>query len=226
MAGILPRPFGPSRKACLRSARANRLSGNRLARDRCECPRALHYIGRLPVTTPRCRFPQAPRSMSPMSFPDNKFDGPWWPRHRASGSRFHLNTRPGARMLQLRRLVTVAGILALLAGPLAAQVADVQVTPENLSIRVGERKSLYAAAFDRAGNVIPTARFTYRSSAPGIATVDAEGSVVGRAAGSAAIEVRAGTRTISVPVTVSGAGGSAPGGASGGAMAPNNTSRI
>ena len=127
-------------------------------------------------------------------------------------------------MLQLRRLVTVAGVLALLAGPIAAQVADVQVTPENLSIRVGERKSLYAAAFDRAGNVIPTARFTYRSSAPGIATVDADGAVVGRVAGSAAIEVRAGTRTISVPVTVSGAGGAVPGG--GGAIAPNNTSRI
>lgn len=129
-------------------------------------------------------------------------------------------------MRQLRRLVTVAGVLALLARPVAAQVADVQVTPENLSIRVGERKSLYAAAFDRAGNVIPTARFTYRSSAPGIATVDADGAVVGRASGSTAIEVRAGTRTISVPVTVSGAGAAVPGAGASGAMAPTNTSRI
>ena len=54
-------------------------------------------------------------------------------------------------MLQLRRLVTVAGVLALLAGPVAAQaVSELQVSPENLTLRVGERKSLFPAAFDRS----------------------------------------------------------------------------
>lgn len=130
-------------------------------------------------------------------------------------------------MLQLRRLVTVAGVLALLAGPAAAQtVSEVQVSPENLTMRVGERKSLFPAAFDRTGNVIPTTRFTYRSSAPSVASVDADGAVIGRAAGSATIEVRAGTRTVSVPVTVTGGGAVTSGGGASGAIAPNNTSRI
>ncbi|HVX89231.1 MAG TPA: Ig-like domain-containing protein [Gemmatimonadales bacterium] len=130
-------------------------------------------------------------------------------------------------MLQLRRLVTVAGVLALLAGPAAAQtVSEVQVSPENLALRVGERKSLFPAAFDRTGNVIPTTRFTYRSSAPGVASVDADGAVIGRSAGSATIEVRAGTRTVSVPVTVTGGGAAVSGGTPGGTIPPNNTSRI
>jgi Big-like domain-containing protein/WD40 repeat protein len=134
-------------------------------------------------------------------------------------------------MLQLRRLVTVAGVLVLLAGPAAAQaVSELQVSPENLTLRVGERKSLFPAAFDRSGNVIPTARFTYRSTAPGVASVDADGAVIGRAAGSTNIEVRAGTRSVTVPVTVSGsattAGGGAPAGLGGLGAAPANTNRI
>lgn len=132
-------------------------------------------------------------------------------------------------MLQLRRLVNVAGVLALLAGPVAAQaVSELQVSPENLTLRVGERKSLFPAAFDRSGNVIPTARFTYRSTAPAIASVDADGAVIGRGVGSTNIEVRAGTRSVTIPVSVS--GGSATGGTSATAgslpAAPANTNRI
>ncbi|MEO6067290.1 MAG: Ig-like domain-containing protein [Gemmatimonadales bacterium] len=132
-------------------------------------------------------------------------------------------------MLQLSRLVTVAGVLSLLAGSVAAQaVSELQVSPENLTLRVGERKSLFPAAFDRSGNVIPTARFTYRSTAPTIASVDADGAVVGRSAGTTNIEVRAGTRSVSVPVTVSGGagGGAQPGGSAGLPSAPSNTNRI
>ena len=134
-------------------------------------------------------------------------------------------------MLLLRRLVTVAGVLTLLASAAAAQaVSELQVSPENLTLRVGERKSLFPAAFDRSGNVIPTARFTYRSTAPAIASVDADGAVVGRAAGSTNVEVRAGTRSVTVPVTVSGSAGAVGGGAPsvGGTLpaAPANTSRI
>lgn len=134
-------------------------------------------------------------------------------------------------MFLLRRLVTVAGVLTLLASAAAAQaVSELQVSPENLTLRVGERKSLFPAAFDRSGNVIPTARFTYRSTAPAIASVDADGAVVGRAAGNTSVEVRAGTRSVTVPVTVAGSAGAVGGGAPsvGGTMpaAPANTSRI
>src|SRR5688572_28283190 len=109
-------------------------------------------------------------------------------------------------MYQLRRLMTVAGFLAALAGPVAAQqVNEVLVSPEHLALRVGERRALIPAAYDRIGNVVPTARFTYRSTNPAIAAVDAEGSVTGRGPGSATIEVISGTRRATVAVTVSGA---------------------
>jgi len=113
-------------------------------------------------------------------------------------------------MLQLRRLVTVAGVLSLLAGPVAAQITEVQVSPSAITLRVGERKSLFPAAFDRSGNVIPTARFTYSSSAPGVASVDAEGAVIGRGAGAATITVRGGGKSVTVAVSVSAPAPGAP----------------
>ena len=105
-------------------------------------------------------------------------------------------------MLRLRRLVTVAGALSLLVGPLAAQVSEVQVSPSAVTLRVGERKSLFPAAFDNRGNVIPTQRFTYSSSAPGVASVDAEGAIIGRGAGAATITVRGGGKSVTVAVSV------------------------
>ena len=115
-------------------------------------------------------------------------------------------------MFLLRRLVSVAGLLCLLAAPALAQVTEVQVSPTNLTLRVGERKSLFPAAFDRSGNVIPTARFTYSSSAPGVASVDPEGAVVGRGTGTATITVRNGGKSVSVTVNVNSA--AAPAGTS------------
>lgn len=128
-------------------------------------------------------------------------------------------------MLQLRRLAIAAGFLAALAGPVAAQqVNEVLVSPENLALRVGERRALIPAAYDRIGNVVPTARFTYRSTNSAIAAVDAEGTVIGRGAGSATIEVISGTRRASVAVTVSGAAGGP--GAVGSGVIPGNISRV
>lgn len=147
-----------------------------------------------------------------MSLPDNGLPDPGCPAIlRTAASRpFPIFDQVHA-MLQLRRLVTVAGFLSALAGPLAAQaVSDLLVSPENLALRVGERKALTATAFDRAGNVIPTARFTYRSVGPAVATVDAEGSVTGRSAGSTTIEIHAGSKLFTVAVNVS--AGAAPAG--------------
>src|SRR5688572_7362489 len=128
-------------------------------------------------------------------------------------------------MYQLRRLMTVAGFLAALAGPVAAQqVNEVLVSPEHLALRVGERRALIPAAYDRIGNVVPTARFTYRSTNPAIAAVDAEGSVTGRGPGSATIEVISGTRRATVAVTVTGAAGGPA--QVGGGVIPGNISRV
>ena len=140
-----------------------------------------------------------------MSFPDNGLPDPRTPRIlREAASRAFPIFDQVCAMFQLRRLVTVAGVLSALAGPVAAQaVNEVLASPENLSLRVGDRKALTATAFDRAGNVIPTARFTYRSLAPAIASVDIDGSVTGRSPGMTSVEVKAGTKTFTVAVNVS-----------------------
>ncbi|HET7042288.1 MAG TPA: Ig-like domain-containing protein, partial [Gemmatimonadales bacterium] len=128
-------------------------------------------------------------------------------------------------MFQLRRLVAVAGLLSALAGPAAAQaVNELLVSPENLALRVGDRKALTPTAFDRVGNVIPTARFTYRSLAPTVATVDGVGTVTGRSAGSTTIEVKSGTKIFTVAVNVSASPTGAVPGASG--AVPANIARL
>lgn len=85
--------------------------------------------------------------------------------------------------------------LALFAAPLAAQtVAEVQVAPPTISIKVGERYGLLATAYDRAGNVLPAARMTWMSNNIQIAKVDNNGTVIGVAPGLAIVEARAGQR--------------------------------
>src|SRR5438034_6217309 len=50
-------------------------------------------------------------------------------------------------------------------GALSAQnIAEVQVAPPSVTIRIGERSGLLATAFDRAGNVIPTVRIIWSSN--------------------------------------------------------------
>src|SRR5207237_1584878 len=78
---------------------------------------------------------------------------------------------------------------------LAAQnVAEVQVAPPSVTIRVGERTGLLATAFDRIGNVIPTIRLIWSSNNMNIAKVDNNGTVTGVSNGVAIIEARAGAR--------------------------------
>src|SRR5207302_10641447 len=63
---------------------------------------------------------------------------------------------------------------------LAAQnVAEVQVAPPSVTIKVGERTGLLATAFDRIGNVIPTVRVIWSSNNVQVARVDNNGTVSG-----------------------------------------------
>lgn len=104
--------------------------------------------------------------------------------------------------------------LGLLLPPmLAAQnvnVTEVQVAPPTVTLKVGERTGLLATAFDRIGNVIPTARFTWVSNNAQVARVDNNGTVTGVAAGVTIIEARVGTRKGQAAVQVMGGGGAAP----------------
>ncbi|MBI1967418.1 MAG: Ig-like domain-containing protein [Gemmatimonadetes bacterium] len=86
----------------------------------------------------------------------------------------------------------LAGVLAALFPAVAAtqNVAEVQVAPPTLTLKVGERSGLLATAFDRIGNVIPTVRLIWSSNSVNVARVDNNGTVTGVAVGVAIIEAR------------------------------------
>src|SRR6266550_9208682 len=111
--------------------------------------------------------------------------------------------------------MTRAGLLALfallVAAPARAQnIAEVQVAPPSVTIRVGERSGLLATAFDRIGNVIPTVRMIWSSNNVTIAKVDNNGTITGVANGVAIIEARAGARRGQTAVQVVGGAASPP----------------
>src|SRR6266699_7185162 len=110
----------------------------------------------------------------------------------------------------IRRGLIVA-LACLLPGAAGAQnVAEVQVAPPTVNIRVGERSGLLATAFDRIGNVIPTVRIIWSSNNVNIAKVDNSGTVTGVANGVAIIEARVGARRGQAAVQVTGGAAPAP----------------
>src|SRR5712691_10718490 len=119
----------------------------------------------------------------------------------------------------------VAALLLALPGVLAAQnVAEVQVAPPSITLKVGERAGLLATAFDRVGNVIPTVRVLWSSNNVQVARVDNSGTVTGIANGVAIIEAHVGSRRGSAAVQVVGGPAAAPppggGGGGGGGQQP------
>src|SRR5437660_2825910 len=107
----------------------------------------------------------------------------------------------------IRWSIAAALPLCLPAAALSQNVAEVQVAPPSVTIKVGERYGLLATAFDRGGNVIPTARTIWTSNNVGIARIDNNGTVTGVAAGVAIIEARVGSRKGQAAVQVTGTGG-------------------
>src|SRR6266487_322211 len=96
-------------------------------------------------------------------------------------------------------------------GALSAQnIAEVQVAPPSVTIRIGERSGLLATAFDRVGNVIPTVRIIWSSNNVAVARVDNNGTVTGVGGGVAIVEDRAGTRKGQAAVQVVGAAAAPP----------------
>src|SRR4029077_16405753 len=101
-------------------------------------------------------------------------------------------------MLARRSLLLIA--LAYPGAVSAQNIAEVQVAPPSVTLRVGERSGLLATAFDRAGNVIPNARVVWSSNNIQVARVDNNGRVTGVANGVAIIEGRVGSRKGSAAV--------------------------
>src|SRR5438132_6156509 len=91
-------------------------------------------------------------------------------------------------------------------GALSAQnIAEVQVAPPSVTIKIGERSGLLATAFDRAGNVIPTVRVIWSSNNVAVAKVDNQGTVTGVTGGVAIVEAHVGARKGQAAVQVLGA---------------------
>lgn len=84
-------------------------------------------------------------------------------------------------------------------------MSEVQVTPETMTLGVGQKQALFATAFDSRGNLIPAAKFTFWSSDTLIAQVKKDGTVVGVKPGLAKIEARSQGRRASLAVLITGA---------------------
>src|SRR3954447_17176013 len=111
-----------------------------------------------------------------------------------------------------RHLLVALALCVALPHPraaLAQSIAEVQVAPPSVTIRVGERSGLLATAFDRIGNVIPTIRIIWSSNNVAVAKVDNTGTITGVNNGIAIIEARAGARKGQAAVQVVGGAGPA-----------------
>ena len=102
----------------------------------------------------------------------------------------------------------LVGVLVMPPLPAAAaqaqSISEVQVTPETMTLGVGQKQALFAAAFDSRGNLMASAKFTFWSSDTLIAKVRKDGSVVGVAPGLAKIEARSQGRRASMAVLITG----------------------
>jgi hypothetical protein len=113
-----------------------------------------------------------------------------------------------------RYLLRGLALAALVPGPSAwAQaVSEVQVTPETMTLGVGQKQPIFATAFDQKGNLIPSAKFSFWSSDTLIAQVRKDGTVIGVKPGLAKIEARVQGKRASLAVLIT---GSTPGESSG-----------
>jgi Tol biopolymer transport system component len=95
----------------------------------------------------------------------------------------------------------------------APTVTEIQVTPETMTLGVGQKQALFAAAFDGRGNLIASAKFTFASSDTLVARVRKDGTVLGVSPGLAKIEARSQNRRASMAVLITGSASSDTAGA-------------
>jgi Tol biopolymer transport system component len=113
---------------------------------------------------------------------------------------------PARKSRPLPYLIAAIAFAGLILTPSAAAqaAAEVQVTPETMTLGVGQKQALFATAFDQKGNIIPTAKFTFWSSDTLIAQVRKDGTVIGVKPGLAKIEARFQGRRASMAVLITG----------------------
>jgi uncharacterized protein YjdB len=87
----------------------------------------------------------------------------------------------------------------------AVGISSVVVTPTTTSVVAGQTRQLTAVARDAANATVSGVTFVWSSAATGTATVDANGLVTGRAAGTVSVSAAVGTVSGSSTVTVTAA---------------------
>ena len=100
--------------------------------------------------------------------------------------------------------MALSAMLALAPAGLEAQAAELQLTPDRLTLEAGRRQAIYAAAYDRQGNLVTSADIALSSSDTTVATVSNDGTVLGIAGGTAELIARADSLTARATVTVTG----------------------
>jgi Tol biopolymer transport system component len=130
------------------------------------------------------------------------------PPHPLTGNNHRVNPAPALRICSY--LLTGVALATFVPGsPAQAQaVSEVQVTPETMTLGVGQKQPIFATAFDKNGNLIPSAKFSFWSSDTLIAQVRKDGTVIGVKPGLAKIEARIQGKRASMAVLIT---GSAPG---------------
>jgi uncharacterized protein YjdB len=88
----------------------------------------------------------------------------------------------------------------------AQTASELQVTPETMTLGVGQRQTIFAAAYDRQGNLISSAKFAFWSSDTLVAKVGPDGTVTGVSPGLAKVEARLQGRRASLAVLITGTG--------------------
>ncbi|MEN9817596.1 MAG: hypothetical protein RLZ32_1476 [Gemmatimonadota bacterium] len=114
-------------------------------------------------------------------------------------------TQPRHRPPATWRMLVAVATAALLGGCLdlkPPEACSVTVAPATLSLPINGTAALVGTAFDCAGNSIRNRRLNYSSSNSAVATVTAEGQVIGVGVGSATVSAVTSGKTGSAAVTV------------------------
>ncbi|TVR53448.1 MAG: Ig-like domain-containing protein [Gemmatimonadales bacterium] len=107
-----------------------------------------------------------------------------------------------AGAIRAAALMLLAVLSACDSGPSAPQVDSVRITSPEVQVAISGSLQYSAEALDRNGDPVPGQSFTWTSSAPGVATVDATGRVTGVSQGNAVITAAVGPVSGTRPVEV------------------------
>ena len=164
---------------------------------------AAHYITRLVTISYGARGATSPRPRyySPGFLPSPSAGDTVTPFPIGSVS----NVRRSLWRVSHRLIASNAlGALVACTSVQAQTASELQVTPETMTLGVGQRQTIFAAAYDRQGNLISSAKFAFWSSDTLVAKVGPDGTVVGVSPGLAKVEARLQGRRASLAVLITG----------------------